>query len=1166
MLRKASISLCLAAVVISRASISYAQETYELVIPAQAVADAVKSLSYQTQHSVLFQTDVLGDAKTASIRGNFSLQQALDRLLLGTNLQGGLTESGVIVISLRHDAGASGLEGTTVVNKDIKRSLLAGVAAISIGGGVAHSQEQATETVQTQVPEQEEAALINDTIIVTGRRQDAELSIAAKRDAKQVVDVLSADQASRLPDNNIAESLGRIPGVSFQRNGETGNGDFIAIRGLDSALNNVQFNGVNSGLAQYGGRRVPLDGISAADIAEIRVAKSLLPQDEGEGIGGAINISQKTPLLRGEDAYTFDIAARPSEFAGKTGYKVAGSVTKVWGDTFGVNFAASFRKRYVDNFLMDSSSTNISVLPEIRDVNGDIVSPQEILDLGLEDAGSAFDDVFAGLIPDSAMTFEQQSYEFQTSERDTLTLSGAIDWRPVDHTLLTLGGRYSRRDSDALEFKIAFDEDDRDFELINGQLVTEFNDPEIDVNAQVEDQLDINSSFFLRGKTELERTTIDYQVSYARAVTREPQTDLAFNTGSLLDADTVTFQPYTFVDTYFPVPNLDALNDPDFANAITDFAGTQELSWFETDLIDDRENDRYAARFDIERDLGWDFDGGSINSVRVGAKFERSDIREDWIELVDDAGDLNLDGTYNIDGNGTAEDALLSAFPGLYGGLESLDNIGSPLSSLGLSGIPRMNENALRSLDETFRRSFLASGADPSGTYFFDAREEVLAGYVQADAEFGNLSVVAGVRVEHYEGEYSSPLFLNANLRTWNSGVSEVIDLEQTGLLDTFTTTSSNTEVLPRLNAVYEVNDKMQVRGGIGMSIARPTFYQLGAATDVYISLEGDADYLGAGPILEGISTAADAVAAGGINLDQISWASIYMESGNPDLENAQSLNFDLSFEYYPVKGTALTAGLFAKDIDNFIFVGAESSSGVVDIDFAESLLSADGRALLSGATSLQNIIDSGVDGELEVLIPQNGEKAEVRGIELGLIHQFDWAPGFLSDFGMFANVTLTDTEATIPLVEAATIANPDGGLQDDDALVGLGYAEVGDGVYRKTSFFNSPDLTSNASIYYEANGIEAALSASYQSEQFDAVDDFGLDQYVGDYFQLDLFLGYTLPWEEFGMYEVYFEVADLTDTGQKVTDLNTVGRQRNVFDEGAFNGREFVFGLRGRF
>src|SRR5690606_38572428 len=111
------------------------------------------------------------------------------------------------------------------------------------------------------------------------------------------------------------------------------------------------------------------------------------------------------------------------------------------------------------------------------------------------------------------------------------------------------------------------------------------------------------------------------------------------------------------------------------------------------------------------------------------------------------------------------------------------------------------------------------------------------------------------------------------------------------------------------------------------------------------------------GVILPGVTTVAEALAAGGLTPDQVQEVSVSISSGNPDLENARSLNLDASFEYYPMRGTALSLGLFYKKIDNFIFVGSESDDTSVDIPFVESLLNADALALLEGVGGVAGLI-----------------------------------------------------------------------------------------------------------------------------------------------------------------------------------------------------------------
>jgi outer membrane receptor for ferrienterochelin and colicin len=69
-----------------------------------------------------------------------------------------------------------------------------------------------------------------DEIVVTGIRQGLRSSVAIKRNADQILDVVSSEDVGKFPDVNIAESLQRITGVAITRNGNEG--QFITVRGL----------------------------------------------------------------------------------------------------------------------------------------------------------------------------------------------------------------------------------------------------------------------------------------------------------------------------------------------------------------------------------------------------------------------------------------------------------------------------------------------------------------------------------------------------------------------------------------------------------------------------------------------------------------------------------------------------------------------------------------------------------------------------------------------------------------------------------------------------------------------------------------------------------------------------------------------------------------------
>lgn len=1011
-----------------------------------------------------------------------------------------------------------------------------------------------------------------EEVVVFGRRRDAEMSIEAKRQDDRIVDVLSADQASRLPDNNVAESLGRIPGVSFRRSGETGNGNFISVRGLDSALSSISFDGVKSGLSS-GGRRVPLDGITTDDLAELRVVKSLLPQDAGEGIGGAVDLVSRKPLdYRDSDASaTFE--SRYGEFADAWGYRGRVSFNRL-GEDFAYRFSVSARQRTIRNFELDSTSSNLRYLPRLVDAAGNAVDNDFVQD-ELDDPGSSFDNVTPGFFPLDAITFEEYTYEVQDQQRDTLSLSGAFEWQLTPTTRLLLSARVNRQEALAVENSIAFDNDDDDFEEIDGMLYTIFDDPELDLESQIEDEQTLNASVYLSASTELERTSLSYRVSYSTAARDAPETDIDFDTGSLLDADDVVFVPFSFVGEYFPVPNAGVASDPDFVDAIMNPVGTQILDDFSMTPKNERDNDRIGVKFDAERQLGLAFAGGNIVSVRAGAEFGRSVIADEDVTLVSfEADALNLDGTFSPDFEGTGEGEELERFEGLFGGFVSLEPVGSPLASIGLHGIPILNERTFRRLAATFEESFTRLGGEPFETFFFDAEETLLTGYVQAEFEAGPLWVVGGVRVENYRGSFSSPLALDARLITVNledpndedSAVAERIDLGLRDAADVIRSSASNTEVLPRFNLLYQLGDDLQLRIGAGYSIARPSFYQLGNATSIDFVLVAEADQEGDAPVLPGVTTAAEAVAAG-LGLDQLTEIAVFVSSGNPSLDNAKSRNLDASIEYYPMPGTAITLGLFVKEIENFIFVGAEPVSGGLDLDLIRDLLSPDGQSLVEQLGGLEAVLGADAIDVLDIRQPRNGGTAEVSGFEFAGQHQFGWARGWLSRMGLSGNVAYTDSEAEIAVVEAATTSSPDGGLEDDEALVVLGFADEGDGLYRQTDFFNAPTWSANVTLFYESDRLEVALSAQHQSSSFDSVDDFGFDQYSARYTQWDFYMEYDFE-RDIGpaSTSVYLEIPDVTDTGRNPTDLQTLGRERRVFDEASFNGREFRMGIRASF
>jgi TonB-dependent receptor len=137
---------------------------------------------------------------------------------------------------------------------------------------------------------------LRDSVVVRGTARNVVNSIAGKRAADGIMDMVSTDEMGRLPDKNIGETLNRIPGVSMLL--EKGEGRFVQIRGISPRLNNVTINGLAIGNAETesGGRLLPLDVLGGELLSGVQVFKTPTPDMDGQGIGGTLNLITKQPF------------------------------------------------------------------------------------------------------------------------------------------------------------------------------------------------------------------------------------------------------------------------------------------------------------------------------------------------------------------------------------------------------------------------------------------------------------------------------------------------------------------------------------------------------------------------------------------------------------------------------------------------------------------------------------------------------------------------------------------------------------------------------------------------------------------------------------------------------------------------------------------------------
>ncbi|HMC15642.1 MAG TPA: TonB-dependent receptor plug domain-containing protein, partial [Albitalea sp.] len=147
-----------------------------------------------------------------------------------------------------------------------------------------------------------------EVVTVTGIRASREQSLAAKRNADSVVEVVTAEDIGKMPDKNVADAIQRIPGVntSSAAGGEGGfdENDRVSIRGTSPSLTQTLINGhsVATGdwfiLDQFQtvGRSVSFTLLPSELVGKVTVHKSATADLVEGGVAGAINIETRKPL------------------------------------------------------------------------------------------------------------------------------------------------------------------------------------------------------------------------------------------------------------------------------------------------------------------------------------------------------------------------------------------------------------------------------------------------------------------------------------------------------------------------------------------------------------------------------------------------------------------------------------------------------------------------------------------------------------------------------------------------------------------------------------------------------------------------------------------------------------------------------------------------------
>ena len=175
-------------------------------------------------------------------------------------------------------------------------------------------------------------ALEGQTVVVTGQAKGQLSAINEQLTSNNIVNVVSAEKMKELPDANLAESIGRLPGVSIQR--DAGEASKIVVRGLSPKFNRVTVEGVPMASTSNADRSIDLSLIGDDLIKSVELSKSLRPDLDADAIGGSVNLT----LRQAPENFHYDLSANG-------GYNQLG---KEWSN---YKFTGSVSDRFFDNAL-----------------------------------------------------------------------------------------------------------------------------------------------------------------------------------------------------------------------------------------------------------------------------------------------------------------------------------------------------------------------------------------------------------------------------------------------------------------------------------------------------------------------------------------------------------------------------------------------------------------------------------------------------------------------------------------------------------------------------------------------------------------------------------------------------------------------------------------------
>jgi TonB-dependent receptor len=858
---------------------------------------------------------------------------------------------------------------------------------------IAWGQASAQQTAPSTPPATPPAATSEkvDTVIVTGFRASLESALTAKREEVGIVDLIKAEDIGKFPDTNLAESLQRIPGVVIDR--DAGEGRNITVRGLGLDFTRVRINGIE-GLATTGGtdssggnnrsRGFDFNVFASELFNSIAVRKSASADVDEGSLGATVDLQTARPFDTKGPRASFSVKGRYNDLSKKSDPRAAFLLSNTWADgKFGALISGAFSKR---QSIEEGFST---VRWDNGPSSGGWCAPVGVTANPSNSTATTCGPAAQGVarLPASASATEAYNLANQagnfhpriprygrlTHDQDRLGLTGSLQWRPRQGTLVTLDMMYSKLDAtrqedflQAISFSRNAGQGGKpqtsvvaaEYSANGGLLRGVYNG----VDIRAESRFDKLTTEFTQPTLTFEHALSDTLKLTAKIGRADSKFRNPFQTTTTLDALNVNGYEIDFRGD----DRLPAIKYPFDVNQTggaltlvgvpTVASGTQPTTIPNTTSSEIRirpqgsNNRNDVAQLNLAWELNdtWTLKGGPDYKKY---SFDTYEFRR-----------VNQNDTIFAPPAGTTVASLTTTLSGFGRGLNLPP--GAPTSWV----IP--NLNAITQAYNIYCNCIISGPAGGPGDF-------TLSSITNGNARGNNRGVTETDTGGWLMADYNTRLFGrtvrgNVGARYVQTKVS-AYGYQSTGGGSLVTVDHSYDDFLPSANVSIDVTRDFVVRLAAAKVMTRP---QLG-----FLSPGGS------------ISTT----------------GTLSINTGNPLLKPFRAKTLDASFEWYFGKNALLGLGLFHKDINTYI------QSLRVNVPFSET-----GLPL--------SLLPSNFNGSevFQVTTPVNTPGGKLNGFEINYQQPFTFLPGRMKHLGVQANYTYVKSRINylVSPTSATTIAD----------------------------------------------------------------------------------------------------------------------------------------------